>query len=92
MFKPWYPPTWAEKDDGDIREDMEIFLDDIASRHGVDRDGLRAVSLTVPGAIGNEGNRVLAVFVPSDNIFQDILGKKIYWDNRCGENYFIKVR
>jgi hypothetical protein len=90
MFKPWYPPEVAEYDDGGKRENMDIFLDAIAERHGVDRDSLKAVTMTVPGAIGNEGNRVLAFFVPSDNIFQNVLGKKIYWGT-SGENWFIRT-
>ena len=88
MFKPWYPPTWAEKEDGDSREDIEIFLDDIASKNGVDRDSLRAVHITVPGAMGNEGSRVLAIFVSSDNIFQNVAGEVVYRGD--AKNYLIK--
>lgn len=84
---PWYPPEVVGDDISDKK--MCLFMDAISEANGIDKDTLKAVNITIPGAIGHEGNRVLAFFVPSDNIFQDILGKKIYW-SIGGENYFIK--
>jgi hypothetical protein len=93
MFKPWYPPTAAELDgiDADeydmdtVKENMDYFLDAIVDLlpPGKSRDDLRGVYMEV------DGNRVVAFFLPSDNVFQEILGKKIYREYG-GENWSIK--